>query len=137
MEDYDSTTEYESGECENDVDIEETETSGDGLSQIIKFKAKISDSGCHVICQILQLDDRQNEVTLPSIIRLTQSTKLVHQDFIARCRAQSLTHCRVVGGTELYAKACKKLCTSTLSCIENSQIGANPIVLHRAWCTAD
>ena len=71
MEDHDSTTntEYESGECENDIDVEETETSGDGLSQIIKFKAKMSYSGCHLICQILQLDDRQNEVTLPSIIQ--------------------------------------------------------------------
>ena len=68
MEDYDSTTEYESGECENDIDIMETETSGNGLSQIIKFKAKISDSGCHLICQILQLDDRQNEVTVHSIL---------------------------------------------------------------------
>ena len=114
MKDYDSTTEYDSGECENDIDIVETETSGDGLSQIIKFKAKISDSGCHLICQILQLDDRQNEVTLPSIIRLTlQCTELVHQDFIA----QSLTLCRVVG----------VLCTTTLSFIEISQIGANPI----------
>ena len=76
MKDYDSTTEYDSGECENDIDIVETETSGNGLSQIIKFKAKISDSGCHLICQILQLDDRQNEVTLASI---TYQTNTVHQ----------------------------------------------------------
>ena len=99
MEDYDSTTEYDSGECENDINIVETETSGNGLSQIIKFKAKISDSGCHLICQILQIDDRQNEVTLSSIIRINQCTELVHQDFIARCRAQSLMHCRIVRGS--------------------------------------
>jgi hypothetical protein len=86
LEDSKATTDYDQNyvNCsENDFYIEETETSDegwitkfkanflesdDGLSQIIKFKANILDSGCRLICQILLLDDKQNEVTLPPII---------------------------------------------------------------------
>ena len=86
LEDSIATTDYDQNyvNCsENDFYIEETITSDegwitkfkanflesdDGLSQIIKFKANILDSGCRLICQILLLDDKQNEVTLPPII---------------------------------------------------------------------
>ena len=86
LEDSIATTDYDQNyvNCsENDFYSEDTKTrdegfitkskakfvdSDDGLSQVIKFKANILDSGCRLICQILLLDYKQNEVTLKSYL---------------------------------------------------------------------
>ena len=43
-------------------DFEEIKSSNDDLSNSIKYKAKIEDSGRRLICQIIQIDDNGNEV---------------------------------------------------------------------------